>query len=98
MTNEEITRLGILVLEVPQAPPPLPCYATDIMPAGLTEDEALQRVLQNLTPHPPPPPPPAFNPWAAPPQPPATPVYVPPAANWLWPLPDFFMIGDEDEE
>jgi hypothetical protein len=62
MIDEEIERLGILVLRVPQAPPPPPRYATYIMPPGLTEDEALERAPQNSVPHPPPPPPPPFNP------------------------------------
>jgi hypothetical protein len=54
MANDEIARLGILVSEVPHAPLPLPRYATDLMPEGLTEDEPLERALQNSAPHLPP--------------------------------------------
>ncbi|KAM0924360.1 hypothetical protein ACQ4PT_004980 [Festuca glaucescens] len=40
MTDEEIERLGVLVSEVDRSvQPPLPRYATDIMPPGLTEEE-----------------------------------------------------------
>jgi hypothetical protein len=72
MTDDEIARLGVLVSEVDRpVQPPLPRYATDIMPPDLTEEEALQRALQNSAPQPsPPPPPPAYNPWAPPPPPP----------------------------
>jgi hypothetical protein len=42
MTDDEIARLGILVLEVDrQVCPLLPRSTIDIMLAGLTEDEAL---------------------------------------------------------
>ncbi|KAK1615388.1 hypothetical protein QYE76_020905 [Lolium multiflorum] len=80
MTNDEIGRLGVLVSEVDRPVQSLPRYATDIMSRGLTEEEALQRALQNSTPQPqpqpppptpPPPPPLTYNPWAAPPPPPA---------------------------
>jgi hypothetical protein len=37
MTDDEIARLGIFVLELPQAPPQMPWYATEIMPAYLTD-------------------------------------------------------------
>jgi hypothetical protein len=78
MTDDEIERLGILVSEVPQAPPPLPRYATDIMPTCIKEDEALEWALQNSAPHLLMPPLPSFNLWPAPLPPPA---YAPPAAN-----------------
>jgi hypothetical protein len=42
MADKEIEKLGVLVLRVDQAvQTPLPRYATDIMPQGLTEEEAL---------------------------------------------------------
>jgi hypothetical protein len=47
MTDDEIERLGILVSEVSQVPPPLPPYTTDIIPSSLTEDEALEQAMQN---------------------------------------------------
>jgi hypothetical protein len=94
MTDDKITRLGVLVSEVDRPVQPLlPWYATDIMPSGLTEEEALRRALEDSAPQPvqPPPPPPSYNPWAAPPPPPtwaappppspAAPAYVPPASN-----------------
>jgi hypothetical protein len=68
------------------------------MPPGLTEEHALQQALQNLAPHPPPPPPPPFNPSAPPPPPPAAPAYVLPVANWLWQVPDFVVLDDDEEE
>jgi hypothetical protein len=81
MRDEEFKRLGILVLEVDRkARPPLPRYATNIMPPGLTKDEALERAVQNSPPHPPLPSPP-FNPWIVPPAPPQPPAYISPAAN-----------------
>ncbi|KAK1615393.1 hypothetical protein QYE76_020910 [Lolium multiflorum] len=83
--------------EVPQPLPPLPRYTTDIMPAGLPENEALERALQNSASHPPPRPPSSFNSWAAPPPPPAAPAYAPPAANWLWAILKFVVIDNEDE-
>jgi hypothetical protein len=61
------------------------------MPTGLTEDEALQLMLQNSTPHPLPHPPPSFNPWDAPHS------YVPPAANGPWEIQDFFVLDDGEE-
>ncbi|KAK1626244.1 hypothetical protein QYE76_000559 [Lolium multiflorum] len=49
MTDEEIKRLGVLGSKVDRpVQPPLPRYATDIMPPGLTEEEALERA--NSTP------------------------------------------------
>jgi hypothetical protein len=46
MTNNEIARLDVLVSEVDRSvQPSLPRYATDIMPPGLTEEEALRRAL-----------------------------------------------------
>lgn len=51
MTDEEIERLCVLLSEVDRpVQPPLPRYATDIMPPGLTEEEALERALQNSAP------------------------------------------------
>ncbi|KAM0869642.1 hypothetical protein ACQ4PT_040541 [Festuca glaucescens] len=48
MTDDEIARLGVLVLEVDRpVQPPLPRYATGIMPPGLTEEEALRRALED---------------------------------------------------
>jgi hypothetical protein len=70
ITDEEIEKLGLLVSQVDQpVQPPLPRFATDIMSPDLTEEEALQRALQNSAPQPPPPPS-WFSPWAAPPPPP----------------------------
>jgi hypothetical protein len=43
MNGEKIEKLGVLVSQVDRpVQPPLPRYATDIMPPGLTEDKALQ--------------------------------------------------------
>jgi hypothetical protein len=57
MTDEEIERLDVLVSKLDRpVQPPLPQYATDIMPLGLTEEEVLERALQNSAPHPPSPP------------------------------------------
>jgi hypothetical protein len=48
MTDDEIARLGVLVLEVDRpVQPPLPRYATCIMPPGLSEEEALRLALQD---------------------------------------------------
>jgi hypothetical protein len=85
ITDEEIEKLGLLVSQVDQpVQPPLPRYATNIVPPGLTKEEALQQALRNSAPLPPLPPPPSFNPWAPPlpPPPSAAPAYVPPVANW----------------
>jgi hypothetical protein len=78
----------------------LPWYATDIMPPGLTEDEALQQALQNSALHPPLPPPPPFNMWAPPPPPPpqAAPAYVLSVTSWSCQIPDFVVLNDDDEE
>jgi hypothetical protein len=44
MTNDEIARLDVLVSKVDRpVQPPLPRYATGIMPPGRTEEEALHR-------------------------------------------------------
>jgi hypothetical protein len=68
LADNEIARLDVLMSEVDRSVrPPLPRYATDIMPAGLSEDEALHRALQSSALHPPPPPSLSFNPWDAPP-------------------------------
>jgi hypothetical protein len=89
MTGEEIERLGVLFSQVDRSVhPPLPWYATDIMPPCLTEEHALQHALQNSAPHPPPPPPPS----------PATPAYIPPFANWPWQVPDFVVLDDDEEK
>nr|XP_051222113.1 leucine-rich repeat extensin-like protein 3 [Lolium perenne] len=113
MTDDEIERLGVLVSRVDRpVQPPLPRYATDIMPPCLTEEEAQQRALQNSARHAPPPPPPLFSPWAAPPPPPAfipwvvpppapppaAPPYFPPVANWLWQMPEFVVLDDDNDE
>ncbi|KAK1679789.1 hypothetical protein QYE76_040637 [Lolium multiflorum] len=120
MTDDKITRLGVLVSEVDRpVQPPLPWYATDIMPSGLTEEEALRRALEDSAPQPvqPPPPPSPYNPWAAPPPPPewaaqpppqtwaapsppppAAPVYVPPLANWSWPVLELVVIDSDDDD
>nr|XP_051190371.1 pollen-specific leucine-rich repeat extensin-like protein 3 [Lolium perenne] len=88
MTDDEIERLHVLVSEVDQpVQPPLPRYATDIMPLGLTKEETLRRELQNSAPQPPPPtppPPPAYISWAAPHPPPAWAAPPPPPA-WAAP-------------
>ncbi|KAM0907450.1 hypothetical protein ACQ4PT_016108 [Festuca glaucescens] len=48
MMDDEIARLGVLVSEVDRpVQPPLPRYATGIMPPGLTEEEALRRALED---------------------------------------------------
>jgi hypothetical protein len=77
MTDDEMAKLGLLVSEY-DAPvqPPLPRYATAVMPPGLSADEALrQALLDSAAPPPPPPqpwapPPPPPQPWAPPPPPP----------------------------
>jgi hypothetical protein len=97
MTEDEIARLAVLVSEVPQVPPPLPRYATKSMPVGITEEEALERVLRNSAPHTPPPPPPPFNQWAVPASPPAAPTYVLTAANWPLEVPELVILDDDDE-
>jgi hypothetical protein len=61
MTDEKIERFSVLVSQVVRPVQPPPLYATDIIPPGLTEEEALQRALQNSAPHPPPPPPLLFT-------------------------------------
>ncbi|KAM0839041.1 hypothetical protein ACQ4PT_060573 [Festuca glaucescens] len=89
MTDDEIARLGVLVSEVDRlVQPPLPRYATGIMPPGLTEEEALRRALEDSATQPvqPPPPPPPYNPWAAPPPPPEWAAQPPPPA-WAAPPP-----------
>jgi hypothetical protein len=51
MTDEEIERLDVLVSQVDRSvKPPLPWYATDIMPPGLMEEEGPQWALENSTP------------------------------------------------
>jgi hypothetical protein len=117
MTDDEIERLDVLVSEVDRPlQPPLPRYATGIMPPGLMEEEALRRALEDSAPQSPAPPPP-YNPWVAPPPPPvwvaqpppparaappppppAAPTYVPPVANWPWPVPNFVVLDDGDDE
>jgi hypothetical protein len=45
---------------------------------------------------PPPPPPPA---WATPPlPPPVAPTYVPPVPNWSWPVPEFVVIDEDNDD
>jgi hypothetical protein len=67
MTDDEMAKLGLLVSEY-DAPvqPPLPRYATAVMPPGLSADEALRQALLDSAAPPPPPP----QPWAPPPLPP----------------------------
>jgi hypothetical protein len=46
MTDEEVERLDVLVSQVDRSvQPPLPRYATQFMPHGLTEEQALHQVL-----------------------------------------------------
>jgi hypothetical protein len=111
MTDNEIAKVGVLVSKEDQpVQPPLPRYATDIMPLDLTEEDDLQQALQNSVPQPPPPPPPptfnlwaapppppAFNLWAAPPPPPVAPTHVPPVTNWPWQILDFVVLNDDEE-
>jgi hypothetical protein len=98
MTDEEIERLGVLVSQVDRpVQPPLPRYATQFMPPGLTEEHALQQALLNSAPHPPTPPPPLFNPWAPLSPPPAAPAYVPPVANWPWQVSNFVVLNNDEE-
>jgi hypothetical protein len=59
LVEEEVTRLGILISELPHSPP-LPRYTVDLMPTGLSEEDAFNLALQALVP-----PPPTY-PWAAP--------------------------------
>jgi hypothetical protein len=64
MTDDEIARLCVLVLENDRpVQPPLPLYATGIMPPGLSEEEALRLALQDSATPQPAPPPPSYNPW-----------------------------------
>nr|XP_051211115.1 sulfated surface glycoprotein 185-like [Lolium perenne] len=82
MTDDEIARLGVLISEVDRpVQPPLPRYATGIMPPGLSEEEALRLGLQDSATPPvqPSPPPPPYNPWGPPP-----PAWVPPPSPQVW--------------
>jgi hypothetical protein len=45
LTEDEATRLSILISEMMQ-PPPMPRYAVDAMPPGLSEEESLNLALQ----------------------------------------------------
>jgi hypothetical protein len=81
MTDDEMAKLGVLVSEN-DAPvqPPLPRYATGVMPPGLSEDEALRKALQDsAAPQPPP-----YNPWAPPPQPQPWAPPPPPPQPYPW--------------
>jgi hypothetical protein len=89
MTDDEMAKLGVLVSEN-DAPvqPPLPRYATGVMPPGLSEDEALRQALQDSAAPQPPPynpwaPPPQPQPWAPPPPPPPPPQLPPPLHGLL---------------
>jgi hypothetical protein len=115
MTDDEMAKVGALVSEY-DAPvqPPLPRYATGVMPQGLSEDEALRLALQDLVAPPPPPPqpqpwaPPQPQPWAPPPppqlQPPpppapaARPAYAPPDGYWPWAIPELIVLDSNEEQ
>nr|XP_051221758.1 formin-like protein 14 [Lolium perenne] len=82
MTDDEIVRLDLLVSEVDRPmQPPLPRYATGIMPPGLSEEETLPLALHDSSTPPvqPPPPPPPYNPWGAP-----APAWAPPPPPQAW--------------
>nr|XP_051205654.1 actin cytoskeleton-regulatory complex protein pan-1-like [Lolium perenne] len=92
MTDGEAARLGVLVSENDQpVQPPLPRYATGIMPLGLSEDKALRLALQDSTTPQPPPPHPPYNPWGPPHQPwalqPPPQPWAPPPQPWAPPPP-----------
>ncbi|KAK1645756.1 hypothetical protein QYE76_063561 [Lolium multiflorum] len=59
MTDDEMAKLGLLVSEYDASvQPPLPRYATAVMPPGLSADEALRQAPDSAAPPPPAPPPP----------------------------------------
>jgi hypothetical protein len=97
MTVEEIERLGILVSEVDRPMQPLlPRYATDIIPPGLTEEEALDRALQNSAPH-------RRRLYLVRSTRGLLHLHLHhrrhflSAANWPWQIPDFIMLDDDGE-
>ena len=97
MTEDEQARLAILISQVPQREPTTSRYAREIMPEGMTPEEALQQALRNSAP---PPRPRCRDPWAAaaaPPLPPEAPTYVPPA-DWPWQVPPVVDLRDDDDE
>jgi hypothetical protein len=78
LTEDEATRLDILILEMP---PPMPRYTVEVMPPGLSAEEALNLALQYSVPAPLPPLP-SWAPAPAPPQ--AALAYAPPHPSWPW--------------
>ena len=89
ITDDELTRLGLLISEVPQREPTPPRYAREFMPAGMTPEQALRNSQ----------PPPRRRP-AAPRQPalPVVPAYTPPVPNWPWEVPAFVDIPDDEDD
>jgi hypothetical protein len=80
LTEEEETRLGIFISELPQPPPLLlPRYAVDLVPPSLSKEDTFNLALQSSVP-PAPLPPPAC-PWAAP-------AFVPTILEWAWEITD----------
>jgi hypothetical protein len=45
LTEDEATRLALLMSYMPKPPPPMPRYAVSLMPPGLAEEEAFNLAL-----------------------------------------------------
>jgi hypothetical protein len=90
LTEDEATRLALLMSEMP---PPMPRYAVNIMPPGLSEEEAFNLALQDSVP-PPTPPLPSWAPAPAPPPPSVAPAFALPLPD----LVDLTQVANEGEE
>jgi hypothetical protein len=82
-----VTRLGILISEMPHPPPLMPQFSDEHMPSGLSEEKAYNLVLQASM-RPPSPPLPSWAPTTAPPPPAAAPAFASPVPNWPWAIPE----------
>jgi hypothetical protein len=100
LTEDETTRLALLMAEMPQPPPPMRQYAVDLVPPGLSEGEASNLAFHDSVP-PPSPPLPSWAPATAPPPPPGAPAYATPVPNWPWAIPnlvDLTQLPNDDED